>query len=264
MQLVHTAGATLAMALVGPFWFASEPPAEASERIPRFRTLEGNRRALGGIEFDVVTREITLPATVNMTDGEIEYVLVHETGKVHESLLRTTASPFDLNVVLLLLDFKPDPGWFVPPAKPKPLTTVKPASLGDIFVRWKGAGGTEASARIEAWVGNLLTKRTAVEAPWVYSGSEVTADSRFAAEVDGTHIALYLDTRCVFNSPREGNHNDMIWTPAEGIQPKGTSVTLVLKPPGLTSSPKDKAAPSRKSGNELPPRNPRQRKLKKP
>ena len=58
-----------------------------------FRILtEG--QILGEIEFDAKSREIRLAAAMNMPEGgPIEYLLVHESGKVHESMLVTKARP---------------------------------------------------------------------------------------------------------------------------------------------------------------------------
>ena len=189
-----------------------------------------------------------------MTGGLIEYVLVHDLGKVHESLLSTPVTPFELNIVLLLLNYRADPEWFVPPAKPKPLTTVAPAAQCEVLVRLKEAKETRKSVRIESWVWNLRSASTAAEAPWIYSGSSATEDGRFAAQVDGTHIALYLDPRCVFNSPRDGNDDDQLWQPARGVPAKGTAVTVIFRPFSPTAANSPAAPPAEKSGvRPLPP-----------
>ena len=241
-----TSGVTRAPAGEGP-----EPP-----RPPQIRNLDGTRRALGPIEFDVATREIVFPAKVNMTRGVIEYILVHDLGKVHESLLSTAVTPFDLNVVLLLLNYQSDPGWHVPPAKPKPLESVKPATLCDIFVRWTDPQGGEKSARVESWVWNRRTRSTAIEGPWVYTGSTATVDGRFAAQVDGTHVALYLDPRCVFNNPRPGNDDDQLWEPAKTAPPKGTPVIVSFRPHATQPAGESKPKPAGKSGTSpTPPSN---------
>ena len=36
-----------------------------------------------------LTRTIRFPAVINMREGLLEFVIVHDKGKVHESLLRT-------------------------------------------------------------------------------------------------------------------------------------------------------------------------------
>jgi hypothetical protein len=206
------------------------PPAPAEAK-PNIERLSPTRSRLGVIEFDHATKEITLPAEVNMVRGLLEYALVGEKGKLHEALLRTKARAFDLNIVLLLLDLKPDAEWFVPPAPPKPLDAAAQTARLDFFVRWKDPdGGAEKTGRLDAWITDLTTKKPAAPTPWIFTGSHLNEEKRFAAEVDGSLVALYHDARALINSPREGANNDEQWVPAEDVPPKGTPVTVVIRP----------------------------------
>jgi hypothetical protein len=220
---------------------AAEPPAAPQEvkppqagetpAKPEIVRLSPTRLRLGVIEFDQTTREIFLPSKVNMVKGLLEYAVVGEKGKLHEALLSTRARAFDLNVVLLLLNYQPDTAWFVPPAKPKPLEATKPAARLDILVRWKDpGGGGEKTARLDEWITDLVSKKPAPATPWVFSGSQIYGERQFAAEVDGSLVALYLDTRALINSPREGADNDEQWVPSPAVPPKGTAVTVIIRP----------------------------------
>src|SRR5690606_21573331 len=65
-------------------------------------TDEGVR--FGRVLADPKTRTIRFPAWVNMTNGLLEYVVVTDYGKTHESLLVTEARPVDVQSALLLLN----------------------------------------------------------------------------------------------------------------------------------------------------------------
>jgi hypothetical protein len=194
------------------------------------RQLSENRFQLGAIEFDRLTREIFLSGEVNMVDGTLEYVVVTKAGKVHESLLSTEARPFDLNLVLLLLNYTPAEDWFVPGSKPKPLGEIKPAARCDILARWKNPEGEEQTTRLERWITNRATRQPANDGPWVYNGSTMTEDGRFAAEVDGSIAAVYLDQRSLVNNPRPGHDDDELWVPAKDVPPRHTPVTIIIRP----------------------------------
>jgi hypothetical protein len=217
-------------------WVMAEAPVPATtptppEAKPKIERLSPTRSRLDVIEFDHTTKEITLPAEVNMVRGLLEYALVGEKGKLHEALLRTKARAFDLNIVLLLLDLKPDTEWFVPPEPPRPLDAAAQTARLDFFVRWKDQdGGVEKTSRLDAWITDLTTKKPAAPAPWIFTGSHLNEEKRFAAEVDGSLVALYHDARALINSPREGADNDEQWVPAEEVPPKGTPVTVVIRP----------------------------------
>ncbi|MCB1099335.1 MAG: hypothetical protein KDN22_27440 [Verrucomicrobiae bacterium] len=63
---------------------------------------------LGALVLDRKERTITIPATVNMTEGMIEYALVSDSGKVHEPLFATAATPQQVHVAALLLGMMPE------------------------------------------------------------------------------------------------------------------------------------------------------------
>lgn len=218
--------------------WAADVPAPAAKQAaggggerPEIVALSSTRSRLGLIEFDHVSREILIPAQVNMERGILEYALVSEKGKLHEALLSTAARPFDLNVVLLLLNYKPDSEWWVPPSKPKPLSRVGMTARLEVFVRWReGEAGEEKTVRLDEWISDLVTGKPAAATPWIYTGSYFNEDNQFVAEVDGSFLALYHDGRSLINNPREGADNDEQWGPASGIPSKGTSVVVVLKP----------------------------------
>ncbi|RYD33330.1 MAG: hypothetical protein EOP86_13640, partial [Verrucomicrobiaceae bacterium] len=182
------------------------------------KKLDGNQYELNGILFDKKTRVITIPAKVNMNEGLLEYALVHEAGKVHESLLSTAVSPFDLNVVLLLLNYQECAGFFdnsnkqagaMPVKNPK----IDPTAQLTATVEWKAPDNSVKSARLESLLLNLDKKGTVTEGPFTYTGSLLMQDGTFLAKDTGSILALYADVAAVINNPREGNENDDIWVP---------------------------------------------------
>ncbi len=221
---------------------ASPPPAAAAAPKPEIKKLDGNRSELGGINFDTVTREISLPCAVNMTKGNLEFALVRDTGKVHESLLSTAVSPLNLNIVLLLLNYKPQPGWFLAPGQRQPLEDIPDAGKLEAHLRWTEGKGKEKTARLESWVEDFKRRKPAADGPWVYNGSRIE-DNAFAAETDGSFIALYVDSRSILNNPREDTDSDEVWFPAKDLPAKGTKVTLILKP--VAAAPPQPEAPAK-------------------
>ncbi|MES2708850.1 MAG: YdjY domain-containing protein [Verrucomicrobiota bacterium] len=230
---------------------AAPDPAKAIKR------LDGSRYELNGIVFDKKTRAITLPAKLNMTDGLLEYALVHESGKVHESLLSTAVSPFDLNIVLLLLNYEAGTGFFDVSDKAAGAVPVKdpqiaPASQVNVTLDWKAADGASKSARLETLLLNLDKKATVTDGPFTYTGSMVMDDGAFMAMDTGSILALYVDAAALINNPREGNGNDDIWIPDKTkIPEKDTAVTVTLLP--SAAKPAEKPAAKGKSKSKPKP-----------
>ncbi len=210
-------------------------PPEGEPR-PAIKALGGSRHELNGITFNADTRAITLPCKVNMTEGLLEYALVHEAGKVHESFLSTVVSPYDLNVVLLLLNYKAGTAFFDHSDKKAGAVLVKnpkidPAANLLVTLDWKDTAGRPRTARLESLLLNVEKKAPVTEGPFVYTGSMVLDDGLFMAKDTGSILALYADAAALINNPREGNDNDDIWvTDNSKAPPKGTPVTLTLSP----------------------------------
>ncbi len=225
-----------------------EPQAEKAHAVtpaPHIEKLSEAEFRLGAIRFNPTTRTVSFPARVNMRNDHIEYAVVHEDGKTHESLLRTAVRPFDLQTVLLLCGFKPSPGDLFarfrrdatgapgdrprdPAPPPNSAAAVPPAGM-HIHLEWM-ADGIKARARLEDWIVTLRTGTPLKDRTWSFTGSSIS-DGAFQAEVDGSMIALYLDPSAMINISAPGNDNDENWIPASGTMPSlDTPVQIIIAP----------------------------------
>ena len=208
----------------------------AAPAAPVIKPLGGPRYALNGITFNEETRMISLPAVVNMTEGLLEYGLVHEAGKVHESFLSTAISPYDLNVVLLLLSYQPGTSFFDHSDKRAGAVLVKnpkinPAAQLSVALEWTDGDGKNQTATLESLLLNIDQKATLTPGPFTYTGSFLMEDGTFMAKDTGSILAMYADAAALINNPRPGNENDDIWLPDKTKVPaKGTLVTVTLNP----------------------------------
>jgi hypothetical protein len=213
--------------------FASENVDSSAETTtapagPKLEHLGGANFRLGDIRFNQKSKEITLSGKVNMKTGYLEYAIVNEfTGKIHESLLTSTAAPLQLNIVFLLLGYKPSES-----VARQETDTAIPAQENasfDVLLRWS-LGGKEHEVPLEEWVHNLATESKAKTGPWLYTGSKMDDGGYFAAESDGSILAIHRDARSLANNPREGKFTDEIWKPAVEVPAKETPVEIVFSP----------------------------------
>jgi len=238
--------------LGGGFLFSQEPPppapapAENPEKLMAEKMAEAQKRltklsateyTLGEIKINAATRELRLPCVVLHQQVPIEYVLVHETGKDHETILTTAVTPLDLQVALLLANYAPgSTGLFarLPKGEPPPFKEEEPkipgANRAKLTVEWELEGKKHASPLSE-WIQNSDLRKPPPDLDtWIFNGSKI--DNRgFVAEGEGSFIAVYADANALFNSPAAGNHRDDIWISLpKNIPPEGTAVTLVITP----------------------------------
>ena len=59
---------------------------------------------IGSVRLNAEQKTIQFPASVNMTNGLVEYLLVTGTGKLHESVLKTDVEPSQIHTAMLFID----------------------------------------------------------------------------------------------------------------------------------------------------------------
>ncbi len=200
------------------------------------RKIDEDQYLVGDITFRKSTREISFDAQVNQTGGPIEYLLVTEKGKVHESLFSCGISPTDLNVALKLLGYPSSPELFeiiAPDHRPTgkypevPEDTKNGARLA-VFASWQDEG-SETTCAVNDLVKNTTTGEVMPPGPWLYTGSLITKTD-FRAEATGDIIAVFSNPSAMVNYPGEARTNDEVWSVSQGKLPAmGTPIRITLK-----------------------------------
>lgn len=182
------------------------------------------RYRIGSVHLDATGRVITLPARLNMRDGVVEYALVTEGGKRHESLLTTDTAPEHIQVARLLLGSSGAATGGCPPAV-------------EVRIQWALDGAPVDHALEELLVlrkeaPDQTARRTPMPGgPWTYQGSQFDPTG-FAATREGSIIAVIRDEAALVDNPREDGLDDACHEPATGrLPPPDTPVRVLLKFP---------------------------------
>lgn len=215
------------------------PPTGKPPEKSAIKKIGGTSYEIGGILFDGASRVIRVPCAVNMTEGVIEYALVSETGKTHESLLKTKVKPFDLQIALLLCRYEPHPGELIntlvnPPPELRAMAERKMERPGanrlKISVEWKDAGGKEHSAGLTDWIHSDKDGKPMNSPWWIFNGADV-GDGIFSAELDGSFISVHFDLVSLMGNPAKGIDNDQNWEiESKKVPAVDTAVTLIISP----------------------------------
>lgn len=246
LQIGALLAATLAVAQGPPP--RKSPTGEPPRKSPIRKTGDVTYE-LGAVRFNSATREVRLPCSVNMTEGVIEYALVAETGKTHESLLKTAVNPFDVQVALLLCHYEPHAGELI-----KILSNPQPEQLAlaerkmerpganrlKLGVEWKDKDGNSRSAALGDWIHNKREKKTLDIPHWIFNGAD-RGDGVFSAEIDGSFVSVHFDLIAIIGSPAKWSGSDDNWElETAKIPPVDWPVTLVISP-ATPNPPKDKS-----------------------
>jgi hypothetical protein len=196
------------------------PPQPVEISQPAIRELADGRWMVGSIVLNKEKRTAEFPAQVNMVDGLVEYVLVHSTGKTHESLLVTDVQPYHLQVAMLLLGAKGadhSKRTNAPPSGPvnnsdllsKPQPPVPGTPMTIAF--HSPNGGTNGIYRgVNEFMYDRKKGMSMPSGNWNFSGS-VVWEGAFIAQIEGSIIALVTDVGAMFNSRLPNRDADSSW-----------------------------------------------------
>ncbi|MFK5922880.1 MAG: YdjY domain-containing protein [Verrucomicrobiota bacterium] len=216
----------------------AEDKADPKNAKASVKKIGENLYQLGDITFNGKTREIRFPVTMNLEKGLLEYVLVTDEGKIHESLLSTKVRPAQLQIALKLCHYTEGVGDIFDALYPE---DEKKGAAGRadrgsalrIAAEWtEKSDGVEKPRRfqINELIRDLKTQTKMSPDQWIYSGS-IIYEGTFIAESEGTLIAVYIDNGSLINSFRPGSDDDERWvTNAEVAPSMGTPITLILSP----------------------------------
>ena len=203
------------------------PPGEQLDRhtfrVSPVEQVSPGEYRVGDILISKTEKTVSFPAEVNMDKGLLEYVLVRNGGKTHESLLRTKIEPYNLQVACLLLGIEGTSAPLAFQGSPE----IPKGDKVALSIRLKDG----STVTPEKWMNQTVggTNRDISNLQWVFTGS-VVSNGRFAAQVDGSMIAVFHDPAAIIDNASPGGESDKIWFVKEGAAPPvGTPVTLVIK-----------------------------------
>lgn len=184
------------------------------------RVLGPGLFAVGEVKLDKRNRTVSFPAVLNLPEGPVEYLLVTNYGKVHESVLRTEAVPYHIHTAMLLLDVASAGSIQIsvsggqaettaPHTISDPASEIIPGDPVAIEVSWV-ADGAMTTRRAEELVLNLKDSAVMAQGNWVYNGSQILG-TRFVAQVEGSVVSLITDRHALANNMGPGRDNDDIW-----------------------------------------------------
>jgi hypothetical protein len=213
----------LAAGLLGAATNASSAPAPANPA--DLKEVAPGVLDYHGIRLDKKHHRISFDTVVNQRVGLIEYLLVNDKGKVHESLLSTKLAPHDIHLAMLLIGVTEDPHSNA--NEPLPPSAIDSAYLHSapklkgtpvcISLAWT-QNGKRQEASADSWIFNLHTNQLMLPGPWTYNGSLVE-DGQFLADQELSIIAVITDPTALANNPREGYDDDQIWQIQEKVVP---------------------------------------------
>ncbi len=216
---------------------AQEEAKKPAPALPDLQEVSPGVYQIGKLRVDKNTNSVTIPAVLNMEDGNLEYLLVSRKGSTHESLLVSEVEPSQFHFAMLLLGAK-GAGITTPGPQDAPPGQINaeylkhaPRLKGDpvtITAKWTQKG-VQKSVPVEDWLLDINANKAPERGPWIYTGS-MFSEEVFLAQSEGCFAALVTNPSALINNPRKGNDNDQLWVPrSKVIPPRDTPVELIFK-----------------------------------
>lgn len=234
-----------AMLLLGAVAQAADPPATAAVV-----------RKLPHLEIDVAGKTVRVECEAVNAEAALEFFLCATGTQEHEAVLRSAVKASHLHQALLMIGLKPgEPVRYVkstnkwlPPQGP-------PLQIAAEFER----DGKKTSVPAYRMMRNVKTKKEMPALTWVFTGSRMMEDGKYAADVTGYLISVVNFDLTVIDIPElASSANEMLeWEINPDVLPKqGAKVWLVIEPAGKVQAPHGEnpgqgdAAPAQTAGND--------------
>jgi hypothetical protein len=247
MKQIHALAGLAALLSCSPSLCAQEESPAPQDPLQQMRKLfEEN-----GIRLDAKQKSITVDAEVGRPDQPLEFLLIHQRGKTHESLFVCKAKASVLNAAFLALGYEKGENARVVDRDPLPTPeeVAKGAPIFDVFppkgmnvwftVRWtrvnEDGDEVQMEAPVEDLVLDLVTEKPVADASFIYLGGNMAPMYRdeppvFMGDYEGNLISV------VYKSPpnhlvtmhHERANDDQIWWYTEACPPIGTPVEFVI------------------------------------
>jgi hypothetical protein len=197
------------------------------------------------VEFDVEKKEVRVECEALNVNAPLEFFCCVTGTNEHESVLRTAAKPSDIQIGLLAVGLKPGEPITYSEALNKWLPPHGPPL--HMWVEFEKDGKT-VSYPANRWLRDVKTHKECPSFTWVFTGSRVMQDGKFAADVTGYVVSIcnfdltLIDVPDLVSSANE----TLEWERNADLMPKaGTKVWMVIEPTGgKDPKPSDKAQPA--------------------
>ncbi len=164
---------------------------------------------IGEITIDKVKRSISFPVHVEIRDQMLEYALVHQWGKVHESLLSTKISPKAFHVAVLLLNGEGK--------HPK------------VELVWR-KNGPDARFLLSDLIQPIGASPKLAGDQWHYKKANLDSKGRLAAQQEGSFITLLNDPKALMLHQVAASlgHDDAYKPFTQKLPSKGVPVRMII------------------------------------
>ena len=195
---------------------------------------------LPGVKVDVKAKQVRVECEAINANMPLEFFCVLSGTAEHESILRTDAKPSHIHLALLMLGMTPGEPVRYSDAAKKWIPPQGPPL--HISCEWQTKDGKTVSQPAHRMMRNVKTKKAMPALTWVFCGSRMMDDGKYAADTTGYVVSVVnFDLTLIDIPDLASNSNESLeWEFNPDTCPeKGTKVWMVLEPAGKADGAKE-------------------------
>lgn len=194
------------------------------------------------VEFDAQKKQVRVECEMLACDAPLEFFCCVKGTNDYEAMIRSEVKPSSLHMALLAIGLKPGQPIQYSEAAKKWLPPSGPPL--QISMEYEKDGKT-ISVPAWKWMRDVKHKKPAPPFTWVFTGSRVLPDGKYAADMTGYLVSIVNFDLTVVDVPKiASSSNELLeWERNPDTTPKaGTKVTMVIEPVGVEVAAKGNAA----------------------
>ena len=184
------------------------------------------------LDVDVAHKRVRVECEALNVEMPLEFFCCVTGTNEHESVLRSAVKPSHLHMAMLMIGLKPgEPVHYSPSTKKWFPPSGPPVQISVEYER----DGKTVSYPGYRLLRDVKTKKEARPFAWVFTGSRVMEDGKYAADVTGYLVSVVNFDLTVIDVPQlASNANETLeWEYNAELVPKtGTKVWMVIEPAG--------------------------------
>jgi hypothetical protein len=184
------------------------------------------------VRVDVKNRQVRIDCEALAVDAPLEFFAVLNGTSEHEAVVRSPAKPSHVHLGMVMIGLEPGSPVQYSEAAKKWLPPHGPPLR--ITMEYERDGQT-ISLPAYRWMRDIKSKREMPPMTWIFAGSRVMEDGKYAADVTGYLVSVVNFDLTVIDIPdlASSSNETLQWERNPDLTPPaGTKVTMVIEPAG--------------------------------
>ncbi|MFH1377916.1 MAG: sigma-70 family RNA polymerase sigma factor [Planctomycetota bacterium] len=210
--------------------------------LTKLKSLSEKNDDLAGVWYDIEKKRVYFKGIFCLERGTLEFVIVGDAGKNHETVVQVNSAPLDIAYALLVCGFPYSASYRIIPGGDGSTRRLFNGQAIDIFFEYE-ENGVNKRKPARTFIKNAKTNDLIADVPFIFTGSKYvtepqTGNKQFLANIERNIAAVFFDPASILNTPLNTGYDDTYYIIKEDVIPKAqTPVLVILQPASRNADP---------------------------